>query len=117
MDSDDEIERMQLQQMQQSSAPQRPSPPDPLQQQKLLNQTSSWLKIYPVYFDADKSRAEGRRVSRSICMSDPSSIYLCEAISLLGLQIVYENEKVDTCFLSYHTSVIPEIHFCLEGVG
>lgn len=85
MDSDDEIEAMQLAQMNEMHAPfgtavgsgsgsavgsvnvvgsgsgtgaHMPSAQDRLAE---LRQTAAWVKIYPVYFDAGKSRAGGRR--------------------------------------------------------
>jgi hypothetical protein len=105
VDSDDEIERMQLEQMNRSN--QNPTPaaqpaPPPQQQQapqqhnspEILHQTCKWIKLYPVYFDSLKSKSDGRRVAKQYAFPDPSSIYIIEAIQKLGLQVVYENEKV-----------------------
>jgi signal recognition particle subunit SEC65 len=97
VDSDDEIERMQLEQMNESSsATPRAPPPMPQQgpSQQQLKDTATWLKIYPVYFDSLKSKAEGRRIPKEYAFPDPSSIYIIEAIQRLNLQVIYENEKV-----------------------
>ena len=52
-----------------------------------------WTCLYPIYFDATKSRAEGRRVSKSLAVHNPLAREICDAIFRLGLQMAFEAEK------------------------
>ena len=52
-----------------------------------------WTCLYPIYFDANKSRAEGRRVSKKLAVENPLAREICDAIFRLGLQMVLEAEK------------------------
>jgi len=49
--------------------------------------------LYPVYFDATRSRAEGRRVSSSVAVKNPLSRDIAQACSQLGLQVLLEPHK------------------------
>lgn len=42
--------------------------------------------IWPVYFDAAKTRNDGRRVSRSLAVPSPKILEIKEALEALGLQ-------------------------------
>lgn len=49
--------------------------------------------LYPVYFDASRSRAEGRRVSSGLAVKNPLAREIANACSRLRLQTVLEPEK------------------------
>jgi len=42
--------------------------------------------IWPIYFDTNKSRAEGRRVPKNIAVQSPKILEIKEAADKLGLQ-------------------------------
>lgn len=50
--------------------------------------------LYPVYFDAARSRAEGRRVSAALAVRNPLARDIANACSRLRLQTLLEPEKV-----------------------
>lgn len=50
--------------------------------------------LYPVYFDAARSRAEGRRVPASLAVKDPLAREIANACSRLRLPTLFEPEKV-----------------------
>ncbi|KAF4975059.1 hypothetical protein FZEAL_8105, partial [Fusarium zealandicum] len=50
--------------------------------------------LYPVYFDASRSRAEGRRVSADMAVKDPLAREIANACSRLRLPTLFEPEKV-----------------------
>ncbi len=50
--------------------------------------------LYPVYFDANRSRAEGRRVGREHAVQNPLARDLVDAVQTLGLRALFEPGKV-----------------------
>ncbi|KAK3944538.1 signal recognition particle SEC65 subunit [Diplogelasinospora grovesii] len=54
----------------------------------------SFSCLYPVYFDATRSRAEGRRVCRSLAVKSPLATEIVQACASLGLQTVFEAGKL-----------------------
>lgn len=50
--------------------------------------------LYPVYFDANRTRAEGRRVSRDLAVANPLARELVNACRDLRLQTLFEPEKM-----------------------
>ncbi|KAH7155020.1 signal recognition particle, SRP19 subunit [Dactylonectria estremocensis] len=50
--------------------------------------------LYPVYFDAARSRAEGRRVPAELAVKDPLAREIANACSRLRLPTLFEPEKV-----------------------
>jgi len=48
------------------------------------------LRIWPVYFDADYSRGEGRRVPREKAVKDPNAEEIEKAARRLGLNPILE---------------------------
>ncbi|RSL42913.1 hypothetical protein CEP53_011946 [Fusarium sp. AF-6] len=50
--------------------------------------------LYPVYFDASRSRAEGRRVNADLAVKDPLAREIANACSRLRLPTLFEPEKV-----------------------
>jgi signal recognition particle subunit SRP19 len=51
-----------------------------------------WI-IYPEYFDARRSKGDGRRVPRSLAVEAPSLEELAKACKLLGLEYIIEKDK------------------------
>ncbi|OAA67272.1 signal recognition particle protein Sec65 [Niveomyces insectorum RCEF 264] len=49
--------------------------------------------LYPVYFDRDRSRAEGRRVRRALAVANPLARDIVAACAALGLRTVFEPTK------------------------
>ena len=49
--------------------------------------------IWPAYFDADRSRAEGRRVPQSMAVTDPSVDEIAKAVKQVGYDAVIERDK------------------------
>lgn len=49
--------------------------------------------IWPAYLDADYSRSEGRRVSESAAVSDPSVDEIAQAVQQVGYDAVIERDK------------------------
>ncbi|KAL7922944.1 signal recognition particle, Sec65/Srp19 subunit [Trichoderma austrokoningii] len=49
--------------------------------------------LYPVYFDASRTRAEGRRVSAALAVKNPLAREIANACSRLRLQTLLEPEK------------------------
>ena len=50
--------------------------------------------IYPLYFDANRTRAEGRRVGADLAISNPLAREIVDAVQLLGLKTVFEPGKM-----------------------
>lgn len=50
--------------------------------------------LYPVYFDATRTRAEGRRVSRDLAVPNPLAREVVNACRHLRLQTLFEPEKM-----------------------
>ena len=48
------------------------------------------LKIYPLYFNANKSWKQGRRVPMSLASKEPNIVCLTETIGKLGLKLKVE---------------------------
>lgn len=55
-----------------------------------LSIASIQLKIYPLYFNSEKSWTQGRRVPVSVASKDPNIIKLTETIGRLGLKFKVE---------------------------
>lgn len=49
--------------------------------------------LYPLYFDLNKTRSEGRRVSVSQAVKNPLAREIVDAVQLLGLKTVFEPGK------------------------
>lgn len=50
--------------------------------------------LYPLYFDASRTRAQGRRVGHELAVPNPLAREIVEAVQLLGLDTVFEPGKV-----------------------
>ncbi|OJD34571.1 signal recognition particle protein [Diplodia corticola] len=63
-------------------------------QAEMQEKSKSWQCIYPVYFDASRTHAEGRRVSKELAVPNPLARELVDAVAALGLtQVVFEPGK------------------------
>ncbi|KAK3297978.1 signal recognition particle, SRP19 subunit [Chaetomium fimeti] len=86
-------------QRQQQPAHQHPNPlypPPPPQMQTTTDEKAykAYQCLYPVYFDATRTRAEGRRVSRALAVANPLAIDIVQACAGLRLQTVLEAGKI-----------------------
>ncbi|XXG97526.1 phosphatidylinositol synthase 1 (CDP-alcohol phosphatidyltransferase1) [Hypoxylon texense] len=77
----------------QSSRLQHPSTA-PQAQQIQASDIKDYQMLYPVYFDAARSRAEGRRVSKSLAVSNPLAREIAAACASLRLSPVFEAHRV-----------------------
>ncbi|KAL8805962.1 MAG: hypothetical protein Q9182_001619 [Xanthomendoza sp. 2 TL-2023] len=50
--------------------------------------------IYPIYFDASRTRAQGRRVGKEQAVENPLARTIVDAVAELGLQTVFEPGKM-----------------------
>ncbi|PGH21448.1 hypothetical protein AJ80_03239 [Polytolypa hystricis UAMH7299] len=66
-----------------------PAPPSP--QQEIPRH---YICLYPVYFDATRSRAEGRKVSKNLAVKNPLARDIVDAVQVLGLKVGFEPEKL-----------------------
>ncbi|KAK4993760.1 signal recognition particle subunit [Elasticomyces elasticus] len=55
--------------------------------------TKHWQCLYPIYFDATKTRAEGRRVGKEQSVPNPLAREIVDAVQGLGLSVVFEPGK------------------------
>ena len=53
-----------------------------------------WQCLYPLYFDASRTRAEGRRVAKGLAVENPLAREIVDAVQLLGLNVVFEPSKM-----------------------
>ena len=53
----------------------------------------SYQTIYPLYFDASRTRSEGRRVGKEEAVSNPLAREIVDAVQMLGLKTVFEPAK------------------------
>ncbi len=54
----------------------------------------SFQCIYPVYFDASRSRKEGRMVGKELAVQDPLAREIVSACAKLGLEVLFEPNKL-----------------------
>jgi signal recognition particle subunit SRP19 len=50
--------------------------------------------LYPIYFDKSRTRAEGRRVGAGLAVDNPLAREMADAAASLGLQTVFEPDKL-----------------------
>ncbi|KAF9734683.1 hypothetical protein PMIN06_006189 [Paraphaeosphaeria minitans] len=50
--------------------------------------------LYPIYFDKSRTRAEGRRVGAELAVENPLARDMADATASLGLQTVFEPDKL-----------------------
>jgi signal recognition particle subunit SRP19 len=49
--------------------------------------------LYPAYFDAELSRADGRRVPEGLAVPDPSVDEIAKAVQQVGYDVVVERDR------------------------
>jgi signal recognition particle subunit SRP19 len=49
--------------------------------------------VYPAYFDAERSRSEGRRVPADLAIDDPTVDEIAKAVQQVGYDAVIERDK------------------------
>lgn len=54
-------------------------------QAEVAEKSKRWQCLYPVYFDASRTRAEGRRVGKELAVASPLARDIAEAVNSLGL--------------------------------
>lgn len=52
-----------------------------------------WQCLYPLYFDAGRTRSEGRRVGKEMAVHSPLARDIVEGVAKLGLQVAFEPGK------------------------
>ncbi|KAF2756951.1 signal recognition particle, SRP19 subunit [Pseudovirgaria hyperparasitica] len=70
--------------------------PDAAREAEQAARSKNWQCIYPVYFDASRTRAEGRRVGKNRAVQNPLARELIDALQVQapGLEIVFEPGKI-----------------------
>ncbi len=58
----------------------------------MVSKRDGVIVVWPHYFDAARTRAQGRRVSKEKAIRDPKSGVIAEAAKSLGLDPVLEKE-------------------------
>lgn len=56
--------------------------------------SKDWQCLYPVYFDASRSRVEGRRVGKKQAVHNPLAREIVDAVQALGLKVMFEPGKI-----------------------
>jgi signal recognition particle subunit SRP19 len=57
-------------------------------------EVKSWVCLYPLYFDASRTKAEGRRVGKELAVQNPLATNIVEAVAALGLTARLEPDKM-----------------------
>lgn len=52
-----------------------------------------WQAIYPIYFDASRSKTDGRRVTNALAVENPLARTIADAVASLGLRCVFDPGK------------------------
>ncbi|KAK3902736.1 signal recognition particle SEC65 subunit [Staphylotrichum tortipilum] len=87
----------QQQQQQHQFPPRQHAPPSGFPQMQTTTDEKAYKSyqcLYPVYFDSTRTRAEGRRVPRSLAVANPLAIDIVKACAGLRLQAVLEAGKL-----------------------
>ena len=58
----------------------------------MVSKRDEKIVLWPRYFDADRTRAEGRRVPKTQAVNNPRAGHIKEAAETLGLEPVLERE-------------------------
>jgi signal recognition particle subunit SRP19 len=53
-----------------------------------------WICLYPIYFDATRTRQEGRRVGKDLGVENPLARTIADAVAQTGLNVVFEPGKI-----------------------
>ncbi|KAI4220547.1 MAG: hypothetical protein LQ349_008062 [Xanthoria aureola] len=74
--------------------PQFQSPPNSRPTTQDTEAHKHYQCIYPLYFDAARTRAQGRRVGKEQAVDNPLARTIVDAVAALGLQTVFEPGKM-----------------------
>ena len=55
--------------------------------------SKNWQCLYPIYFDANRSRNEGRRVGKKQSVQNPLAREIVDAVQALDLKVIFEPGK------------------------
>jgi signal recognition particle subunit SRP19 len=53
-----------------------------------------WICLYPLYFDASKTKQQGRRVGKELAVQNPLARTIADGCAQLGLRCVFEAAKM-----------------------
>jgi signal recognition particle subunit SRP19 len=67
--------------------------------------------IWPAYLDEELSRSEGRRVSRSLAVEDPTVEEIAQAVQQVGYDALIERDK------TYPQEYEPRGRVLVQGAG
>lgn len=70
-----------------------PGGPRILSDESDMSEFKDWMMLYPVYFDAHKSREEGRRVGKNMAVENPLAQTISDAVKSLRLRVIFEVTK------------------------
>lgn len=59
----------------------------------VTDEFSRWICIYPAYINSKKSRKEGRKIPRNICVENPTFQEIKDVLSVSNLRIGIENKQ------------------------
>lgn len=71
----------------------RPSPQPSAQDAAQREASKHFQCLYPIYFDASRSKAEGRRVGKELAVQNPLAREIVDAVAGLGLRCAFEPDK------------------------
>lgn len=52
-----------------------------------------WICIYPAYINRKKTRQEGRRIPKQVCVENPSFQEIRDVLQVLNLNVLVENKQ------------------------
>ncbi|XP_011210969.2 signal recognition particle 19 kDa protein [Bactrocera dorsalis] len=52
-----------------------------------------WICIYPAYINSKKTRQEGRRLPKDICVENPTYAEIRDVLSVTNLRVAVENKQ------------------------
>jgi len=73
----------------------------------------TWICVYPVYLDADKSISGGRRVAKEYAHPDPYPRAIVESVRKLKLPVFVEPNKIHP--KSFHGNTMGRVRVQLKG--
>jgi signal recognition particle subunit SRP19 len=76
------------------SSSQPPGPGQPFHTTRDDSKYKNFQCIYPVYFDTNRSRAEGRRVGLELAVENPMAREIVNACAALRLETLFEPSKL-----------------------
>jgi len=59
-----------------------------------LSRRERYIVVWPVYFDSERSRSEGRKVAKEFSVPNPSLDEIIKALEKLNVKYVVERDKL-----------------------